>query len=129
MKKAFSLIEIMIVLAIFSIVIALAVPGFIRARRVTHARACQANLQRIDGAIEQWIMDNNQSRSNASVEALMQAPLGEEEEGYIKREWPSCPATGDPYEIDDGMMICVTGLVGHRIEDAVLPTSEWTLPE
>lgn len=129
MRKGFTLIEIMIVLGIFSLIITLAVPGFIRARRVTQARACQANLQRIDGAIEQWIMDNNARRADATVEALMHSTIGDDEQAYLTGEWPKCPATDDSYEITEGDMVCPSGLVGHRIEDAILPVSEWALPE
>lgn len=52
--KGFTLVEIMIVVAIIGIIIAIAVPAFLRARENSRGRACQENLSKIDGAKEQY---------------------------------------------------------------------------
>lgn len=84
----FTLVEILIVVAIIGILISIAIPGFLRARENSRGRACQENLQKIDGAVEQWALENNQSNgSTVPLTSLWGATL------YIKRE-PICPSGG-----------------------------------
>lgn len=89
-KKGFTLVEIMIVVAIIGIIIAIAVPAFLRARETSRARACQENLSKIDGAVEQYALDNRLGHS-ASVTMANLAPTGGT--GYLKSV-PACPAGG-----------------------------------
>jgi len=88
-KRGFTLVEIMIVVAIIGIIIAIAIPSFIRAREVSRGRACQENLAKIDGAKEQYALDENLGEGAA-------APAWSDIVGntnYLKRE-PDCPAGG-----------------------------------
>lgn len=55
--KGFTLVEIMIVVAIIGIIIAIAIPGFMRAREVSRATSCQENLIKIEGAVDQWAVE------------------------------------------------------------------------
>jgi prepilin-type N-terminal cleavage/methylation domain-containing protein len=55
--KGFTLVEIMIVVAIIGIIIAIAIPGFMRAREVSRATSCQENLVKIEGAVDQWAVE------------------------------------------------------------------------
>ena len=87
-KKGFTLVEIMIVVAIIGIIIAIAIPSFIRARETSRSRACQENLAKIDGAKEQYALDENLGQDGAvAMSDLVGATL------YLKRE-PECPADG-----------------------------------
>ena len=89
-KKAFTLVEIMIVVAIIGILIAIAVPGFIKARREARKRACQENLQKIDGAKQQWALDTNSAGTAQPTWAdLVEA----NRTGYINKS-PDCPSNG-----------------------------------
>lgn len=128
MKKGFTLVEIMIVVAIIGIVIAIAVPGFIRARRVSQARACQANLQRIDGAIENYAMDFRLSTDDDVTRANLTSPDGLITEPYL-RDWPSCPAGGE-YGIDfvvGTAPACTADEPGHYLAAADQPVSDWVV--
>ena len=56
MKKGFTLVEIMIVVAIIAILAAVAIPNFLKYRRSSQATACVSNLKQIQTAKEQVLM-------------------------------------------------------------------------
>ncbi|MBX7245902.1 MAG: prepilin-type N-terminal cleavage/methylation domain-containing protein [Candidatus Sumerlaeaceae bacterium] len=92
--KGFTLVEIMIVVAIIGIIIAIAVPAFLRARENSRGRACQENLSKIDGAKEQYALEFNLSNgAGVSFSDLINPGGAADGEGFLKRE-PECPAGG-----------------------------------
>ncbi len=78
---AFTLVEIMIVVAIIGLLAAIAIPNFVRARQTALKNACIENLHQIQGCIQIWAIDTN-AASNATPTTADLVP------NYIK-EWPT----------------------------------------
>ncbi len=95
-KSGFTLVEIMIVVAIIGLLAAIAIPNFIKARTTSQMNACINNLRQIDGAVQQWALEKSQS-ATATVGFTDISP-------YLKNS-VTCPAGGtafsDSYTIVD----------------------------
>jgi prepilin-type N-terminal cleavage/methylation domain-containing protein len=94
-SRAFTLVEVMIVLAIISIVVAIAAPTWFRQREIARANACQENLAKIDQSLEQYALENklpNGAPINFPAD-LMNPSGGGPGSGYLKQT-PTCPAGG-----------------------------------
>ena len=64
-RGGFTLVEIMIVVAIIALLAAIAVPGFLRSRKRSQATAILNDARIIDGAIDQYAIENNKTGSTA----------------------------------------------------------------
>ena len=92
LRRAFTLVEIMIVVLIIGILVAIAVPNFVKARESARARACIANLRQIDSAKEQYGIDNRLSAG--STMPALSTLCGSGTTTYIKTGNPQCPSGG-----------------------------------
>lgn len=92
-KKAFTLVEIMIVILIIGLLLAIAVPQFISARENAQEKSCWSNQQKLEAAKHMWIMDTGQNSSTAPTN-------GDLVPAYLK-EFPTCP-TGGVYDLGTG---------------------------
>ena len=87
-RSAFTLVEIMIVVAIIGLLAAIAIPNFIKAREASQKNACIANLRQIDGAKQTWALEKKKVNTDTPDDTdLFGATV------YI-REKPPCPANG-----------------------------------
>src|SRR3954468_6532467 len=107
-KAGFTLVEIMIVVAIIGLLAAIAIPNFVKARTTAQKNACINNLRQIDGAKEQWALEQKQKAGAATDSAL--AAINE----YIKGGTPKCPSGGTyDYKAVDTAPTCTVD--GHSL--------------
>ena len=64
-RGGFTLVEIMIVVAIIALLAAIAVPGFLRARKRSQASKVLNELRLIDSAVDQYAIENNKKAGDA----------------------------------------------------------------
>ena len=85
-NHGFTLVEIMIVVAIIGLLAAVAIPNFVKARNTAQKNACITNLRQINGDKEQWALEKRKTSGAATVDS--------EVDQYISGGRPNCPGGG-----------------------------------
>ena len=84
-RQGFTLVEIMIVVAIIGMLAAIAIPSFMKARTTSQKNACINNLRQIEAAKEQWALETRQAQGATVVTT--------DANTYMKAV-PTCPSGG-----------------------------------
>jgi prepilin-type N-terminal cleavage/methylation domain-containing protein len=109
----FTLVEIMIVVAIIGMLASIAVPNFLHSRDVAHRKICVGNLRQLEGAVQTWALETRKYNGDSIVSAELFGSTN-----YIKKS-PMCPSggsysyfrVGDPVHVSCTLSV----IAGHTL--------------
>ena len=86
-RNGFTLVEIMVVVAIIGALVSIAIPNFMRSRERSTKTVCANNMRQIDAAKEQWALEALQGQGATVVTSDV--------DSYLKGSTsPKCPQKG-----------------------------------
>jgi prepilin-type N-terminal cleavage/methylation domain-containing protein len=96
-KAGFTLVEIMIVVAIIGMLAAIAIPNFVKARSTSQQTACINNMRQISAAVSEWALETGQASGATGCSggvAVFQPDLSPYIQLNSNSSIPPCPANG-----------------------------------
>jgi len=92
-KAAFTLVEIMIVVAIIGLLAALAIPGFVKARKQSQGRRILNDARQMDAAVDQWALENGKT-DGATIDKTTAGAAS-----YLKTAWSNTDLLGNSFGV------------------------------
>lgn len=108
-RGGFSLIEIMIVVAIFGILVGVALPNFLKSRNQARKQTCISNLSQIETAKQVWGVEHGKKDGDVPTDADLIGPAL-----YLKVK-PQCPG-GGTYNLQAIGVTATCNLDGHVLQ-------------
>jgi prepilin-type N-terminal cleavage/methylation domain-containing protein len=87
-RRGFTLLEILIVVAVLGILVGMAFPNFLKSRSNAQKQICIENLSQIESAKQIWGVESAKKEGDPATDADLFGPSR-----YMKQK-PSCPAGG-----------------------------------
>jgi prepilin-type N-terminal cleavage/methylation domain-containing protein len=91
-QRGFTLVEIMIVVAIVGLLCAMALPSFVNAREQSRMRTCVNNLRQVNGAKDQWALEKGKATGDPCVIGDIMP--------YLRVHEPKCPVGNTAYAVN-----------------------------
>ena len=109
-QKGFTLLEIMIVVAIIGIILAIAMPNFMKSRNNARQQVCIENLAQIESAKQIWGVETGKKEGDVASDSDLIGPML-----YMKKK-PDCPA-GGTYDFQSIGTSATCNIPGHTLNN------------
>ncbi len=113
-ERGFTLVEIMIVVAIIGMLAGIAIPNYVQAREEARRNTCVNNLMQIDGAVARWALEQKKDAGD---------PVTYEDISAYLARTVACPSGGrsfaDSYTLTtvDAKPVCQRKPAAHKITE------------